>query len=346
MLRPAVDALARGEASDRQRPGMAATTTSRHRSPRPDQLELDRALQQLGRGGTGVFTAADALAAGASPGDVATAVRSGRWTVLARGVYSLAPASADAWHLRVAAAQRRARGTVAVGRTAALLHGLPVLGPAPARPQLVRPRGPGVRRSDVPVVRLPDEHVAILEGVRVTTLARTAVDLARGGSPWQGVVALDGALWRLVAREELASVLGEAARSPGIVAARAALGRARAGAASPLETLGRLRAVDAGLPEPELQVALSDERGLIGVVDQLWREQGVVAEADGLAKYADRDALVAEKLREDRLRETGLEVVRYTWEDAWSSSTCVPDRVRRAFARAQARSRRVLPPAA
>ena len=38
-------------------------------------------------------------------------------------------------------------------------------------------------------------------------------------------------------------------------------------------------------------------------------------EADGTTKYADREVLIAEKRREDRLRALGLQVVRWTWQD-------------------------------
>lgn len=77
-----------------------------------------------------------------------------------------------------------------------------------------------------------------------------------------------------------------------------------------------------------------DDRGLIGRVDHLWRDQRTVGEADGLAKYDSPAALRAEKLREDRLRDAGLEVVRYTWAEAWSQAELLVRRVLRAFARA------------
>ena len=79
-----------------------------------------------------------------------------------------------------------------------------------------------------------------------------------------------------------------------------------------------------GIEVPAAQVAVYDARGrFVGRVDGLWREGGTVVEADGAGKYLgefDTDgpsglaaarAVVAEKVREDRLRNCGLEVVRY-----------------------------------
>lgn len=96
-----------------------------------------------------------------------------------------------------------------------------------------------------------------------------------------------------------------------------------------------------GLPVPELQVQVHDAIGeLVGVVDFLFRQNWTIVEFDGALKYDGRADVVAEKRREDRLRELGYEVVRISWADL-----AHPDRVlakiRAAFARAAARRRSV-----
>lgn len=67
--------------------------------------------------------------------------------------------------------------------------------------------------------------------------------------------------------------------------------------------------------------------------------RGVVVEFDGMVKYESARDLRAEKVREDRLRSLGFEVVRLVWADLAN-----PDRVRAlidsAVARARARSSR------
>lgn len=96
-----------------------------------------------------------------------------------------------------------------------------------------------------------------------------------------------------------------------------------------------------GLPTPELQVQLHDAVGqLIGVVDFLFRRQWTIVEFDGALKYQDRAVIVAEKRREDRLRELGYEVVRITWADL-AHPERVHAKVLAAFARAEARRRPV-----
>ena len=77
------------------------------------------------------------------------------------------------------------------------------------------------------------------------------------------------------------------------------------------------------LPLPEPQVDIHDARGFAGRVDFLWREQRTIGEFDGRIKYgrlvpagrSPEDALWNEKLREDRLRDAGWEVARWTWAD-------------------------------
>lgn len=72
----------------------------------------------------------------------------------------------------------------------------------------------------------------------------------------------------------------------------------------------------AGLAQPVPQVVVHDEGGrFVARVDFLLEEEGVVIEVDGMGKYEDIRDLRAEKVREDRLRELGYEVVRLSWAD-------------------------------
>lgn len=96
-----------------------------------------------------------------------------------------------------------------------------------------------------------------------------------------------------------------------------------------------------GLPSPALQVPVHDAVGdLVGVVDFLFRQHWTIVEFDGALKYDGRDDVVAEKRREDRLRELGFEVVRITWADL-AHPERVLAKIRAAFARAVARHRPV-----
>lgn len=303
---------------------------------------MDDVLRELASRSGGVFTQEQALAAGLRRAELLTAVRRGQVARVAYGVFAPAPLPAPGSPARVAlrlagVAVRTGRTPVAYGRTAAVLHGLPLLGP-PGPLQHVLARHPDGSRTDGSSVWLPAEHVVQVRGVLVTSLARTAVDVARRGSLLGGVVTLDGALHAGATLVELREALEVCRRSPGSRRAGLALSHARVGAESALETVGRFRLVAHGLPEPELQIDVLDELGHVGRVDHLWREQGVVGEADGLAKYTSTLDVRLEKLREDRLRDAGLEVVRYTWDQAWNEPEQLAARVRRAFARARRRA--------
>ena len=181
------------------------------------------------------------------------------------------------------------------------------------------------------------DEVIQIGGVVATTLARTAVDVGRGRGFLAGVVAADAVLARGVRREELRDVLEGRECWPGARAARRAVEFADPRAESPLESVGRVRCHEQGLPAPELQVWLGDADGPIGRVDQYWAEHRTVAEADGALKYATAVDLFVEKRREDRLRDAGYEVVRYTWNEALHSPGLVASRLLRAFDRAALR---------
>ncbi len=60
-------------------------------------------------------------------------------------------------------------------------------------------------------------------------------------------------------------------------------------------------------------------------------------------KYTAPADLFAEERREDRLRDAGREVVRYTWDDALRRPDALAARVRRAFLRAARRRVLALP---
>ncbi|QHC68406.1 hypothetical protein GSU68_04670 [Rathayibacter sp. VKM Ac-2759] len=97
---------------------------------------------------------------------------------------------------------------------------------------------------------------------------------------------------------------------PGCRAARRALAAVRVGAESRRETLLRLVLLGAGLPEPELNIEVVDEEGVIGRVDLLFRDWAVVAEYEGDHHRTDREQWDRDILRYERLVAAGYAVVR------------------------------------
>ena len=224
------------------------------------------------------------------------------------------------------------------------MHGLPLFRAYEGPVVLSRRREPQQQRpaQGVParlVSQVPDHHLTSVRGAVVRTPARTAVDLARKGPALSAVVVLDGARRLGVSRAELEQVLDDCRGWPGVQQARRWVDFADGRAESALESVGRWRMHEAELPPPDLQVVVSDQDGPIGRTDFLWEAYRTIGEADGLAKYrcadgtADFARLRAEKLREDRLRDAGWEVFRFSWDEAVHRAAVIDMRARRAFAR-------------
>ena len=181
------------------------------------------------------------------------------------------------------------------------------------------------------ILDIDDTDVAMHSGLPTVSANLAAWSAAMATDVDWGVVTLDAAAWQRP--DVLATIADYSLRwthLSGTGVAREALRLARTGAQSPLESLSRLRLVRAGLPEPRLQVPLHDSIGLIGVVDMLFDDLGVVGEADGAGKYASREDLVREKKREDRIRALGFPVVRWDWKAASGSMHDVAAELRRA----------------
>lgn len=305
-----------------------------------------------------VFTRAEALAAGVDARAIDARVRSGEWTALRRGVYGETrrlPAAAAERHAADVAAAARATAQEVVGshESAALIHEVATFSLYSGAPVLSRVRE---ERQDRPagatpallVSHVPSHHFTELHGAPVTTIARTAVDLARKGPALSAVVVLDSALRRKVPRDELEEVLRVAKGWPGSKRAADYVAFADGRAESALESVGRWRMWQFGFPKPQLQIPLFDDLGLMGYPDFLWEDLRVIGEADGLLKYRtdeepdprERDALALEKQREDRFRDGGYEVFRFTWDIAVRRPAVLEQRGLRAFARAIERARR------
>jgi hypothetical protein len=175
-----------------------------------------------------------------------------------------------------------------------------------------------------------------IDGVAVTSLARTLIDLARTGFATNAVVAMDaglagiqlGKLSHTVARQELVDELARVGSGRGVRAARFAVEFADARSGSPGETRSRLSIARAGLTQPVLQQRFVDEEGSM-FTDFWWPDHGVVGEFDGVGKYlrerwtdgrSTAQVVIDEKLREDRLRRQVSRVVRWGWDVAGSPS--------------------------
>ncbi|ADB29576.1 hypothetical protein Kfla_0453 [Kribbella flavida DSM 17836] len=298
----------------------------------------------------GVFSRRQALACGYSLQEIQARLTDGRWERIRYGQYAAAvdlggmpPWERDVVrHRRLvhAAVNSMRLGSVAVSHQSALvLHGAPRWGLDLSEAQLTRlddlRSGPtaGVRHHRG---GLTPADLTEVSGLTVTTPARALTETACATSFEAAVVAAD-AICRSHPEVDLhlQRLLVVTEFWPGSTTARAALNFRNPLAESVGESRLRVVMHDHGLPPPTLQVPFEDVGGFIGRVDFFVSSMRTVIEFDGLTKYADGSAeiLVQEKIREDRLRALGLEVVRVTWPELTQPARVVA-RIHQAFARA------------
>ncbi len=297
----------------------------------------------------GVVTTEELKAAGVSRPGLRLLLRSGILAPVCYGAYADARQAAQAVRdnparerliLVAAAVALAGEQAVASHEDAAVVHGLATLDRAPPEvcsvslpPSLARGRR---RRPDLHVhtAALPPTHVRVRDGIPVTSVARTVVDLARTLPFRAGVVVADSALHGFqCGKGELEAVLRDCARWPGIVRARQVVAFSDALAESPFESIARVAFRDGGLPPPMLQVWIMAPDHPIGRVDFLWDKHATIAEADGAVKYADPERARHQLKRDAELRRAGYEVVHFTWHDLAATPDRVIAWIRAGFAR-------------
>lgn len=143
-----------------------------------------------------------------------------------------------------------------------------------------------IRRQRGLIVRdetLDEGEVTTVAGIRVTTPARTAFDLARYLPRDKAVERLDALMnARPFAPEDVVLLGKRHTGARGLRRLRVALPLVDGGAESPRETWLRLLFIDAGLPRPTTQFVVYDEFGrYVRRIDMCWEEFKVGAEYDG-----------------------------------------------------------------
>ncbi|HEX5188127.1 MAG TPA: type IV toxin-antitoxin system AbiEi family antitoxin domain-containing protein [Streptosporangiaceae bacterium] len=298
----------------------------------------------------GITTTAELAAAGVTDAKIRALVRNGALDPVCRGAYARADLAAPARAagartermLSIAAAVAVAGETVVASHhDAAVVHGLDLLERPPVgRVAVSRAlQAPGSRTARPGVamhqVSLPDAHVRFRDGIPVTSVARTVVDLARTLPFRSGVVVADSALHGFqIGKGEIEGVVRDCARWPGIAKARRVVAFSDALAESPFESIARVVAFhEGGLPPPMLQVWIKGPDRAIGRVDFLWDQHTTIAEADGALKYADPGRAREQLKRDAELRRAGYEVVHFTWRDLAAGSEQVIGWIKAAFGR-------------
>jgi hypothetical protein len=272
---------------------------------------------------------------GYAPDELRRLQREGRLVHVRRGAWArpLRPATetatAESRHrlLLEAVGLQMQPGAAFSHGSAAVLHGLPVWPEVIEHVHLTRSRTTGGRRGrevDVHTATLPAAQVTRVDGLPVTSLPRTVADLARLLPFDQAVAAGDRAAAAGLDFGHLEDVLGTMEQWPGVRQARRVVNFLDGRSESAGESVTRVRFGELGLPSPIPQYEVYDLDGtLIARVDFAWPDRRTVVEFDGRIKYGallrpgqrPEDVVLAEKLREDALRDAGWQVVRLIWAD-------------------------------
>ncbi|HEY8470656.1 MAG TPA: type IV toxin-antitoxin system AbiEi family antitoxin domain-containing protein [Longimicrobiales bacterium] len=293
--------------------GSGSSKSSSHVSSSTNAAHIDAVIRALATRQHGVVARDQLVRAGVPAHKIEYRLKTGRLQRLYRAVYRVGPVAG--------AREREMAAVLACGETAVLSHDSAAaawaLAPAQGDGATVhvsvqgswRAPGRGVRVHRVGP--LAADEVTRLDGIPITTPARTLLDLAACA----GGAALERALARadregIVDRESIERLLARHPRRPGTRRLAALLAGGARPALTRSEAEARFLALirKARLREPEANVVV---RGY--EVDLLWRAERLIVEIDGYAFHSSRAAFEADRRRDSVLAVSGFRVVRVTW---------------------------------
>ena len=240
-----------------------------------------------------------------------------------------------------------AEGAFFCGRTAAVIHGLPVahgdeLEVAVLSPRRA-PRGRGIAGRRVA------EHLAVvtpLDGLAITSPTTTWTMLGRDLSERELIIVGDAIVrvprddfggahpnLALATPRQLRAALQTVPGAPGRRRLESASGRVRVGSASPLETDYRLDAESAGLPIPLLDHEIRHQGRLLGISEIVYREQRTVVEVEGDHHRTSRMQWDRDLAKYRAYADAGWEVVRLSARNIRGAHADGPAIVRRTLLR-------------
>jgi hypothetical protein len=258
----------------------------------------------------------------------------GPWVIVRRGIYAdravvnAASESDDG----LAKLQDRAASLAMVHThvmshdSAARIWGLPLLEPKKPLIHVTREGVIGTRTDAGVKHHLTQPGLVegyVVDGLPVTNLARTSLDISREHGIEAGAIAVDAARRRGVDLSVLAREVSVMKHWPNVTSARASIEASDPGAESPGETLLRLALREADLGEIGTQFPLRLGSQVAWVDLRIGRH---VFEFDGRVKFrrfedggaargSIEDALWAERTRQNEICELGLGVSRVTWDE-------------------------------
>jgi very-short-patch-repair endonuclease len=295
-----------------------------------------RGFAALTAGQHGLITAAQARDLGFGPNAIARRVRSGEWERVLPTVYRLSSSRVTPRQAMLAATLWGGAGAVLSHASAGVLWGISGLRAEQA--ELWVPPTRRVRSGQVVVHRgdVQPRERRMVDGIPVTSVARTLVDLAARFDDESLDAAIDDVLSRgltTIGALGRAASLASDAKRPGAARFGRLLenfGHGRA-AESRLETRVRRLLHEAGLSAVrQHEVVLNGRRYRL---DFAWPDLGVAVECDGFSAHGGRIAFERDRRRWADLTAAGVLVVPVTWRQATQHPTEFLERVRAALAR-------------
>lgn len=245
-------------------------------------------------------------------------VAAGRLHRVHQGVYAVGHSNLTLRGSFMAAVLAGGSGAVLSHRSAAVLWG--VRDGSSGQIDVTAPNRRGRFPTGIAAHRdgaLLDADCTAVHGIPCTTVARTLLDFA-------GVTSLPE-LRKAIAEAEVLRLLDFAETRQLIKRNRGRRGVARLRlileeldpdtkrTRSELERLFLAMCVRAGLPRPEVNARLDVDGGQL-VPDFLWRDAGLIVEADSRRFHDTHSAFQSDRRREQRLQGAGWRVSRCTWE--------------------------------
>jgi very-short-patch-repair endonuclease len=298
---------------------------------------FDERAARLAAAQHGVIARAQAVRLGATKDVIRHRLRTGRWERLAPDVFQLAGAPHSWRQDLISACLVWGGGGVISHRATAALWRLAGFEPGPIEltvPRNRRRAGPGIIHRHP----LPRADVTTVEGIPVTTPARTLIDLA-AVLPREAVEeAMDDALRRGMVSIPLLrrrlNAIGRPGR-PGIALMRSLLDARDPSVGVPESVLERrlLRTLQqAGLPSPVLQYEIRTGDRLVAVVDFAYPDARLAIEADGYRWHSGRSRWDHDRARRNRLTLLGWRIIHVTWTDLTRRPAATIEAVRSALA--------------
>lgn len=274
---------------------------------------VDRAIREMAERQHGVVSRAGLLAGGVTRDQVEWRVRHGRLHVIHHGVYAVG-------HSILIQHGRWMAAVLAGGPSAALSHlaGGALRGLHPIT-QVIDVTAPGARARPglrLHRVLLPDDEIEIVDGIPVTTVPRTLLDMAAMLSRHRAEKAINEAVVRrLWDRLSLPDMVDRHPRAPGTATIRAILAAGRIGQSESRSEL-EVRFFEFldrhGLPRPTGNASIFlGERHVDG--DMVWPAARLVVELDSRRVHDTPAAFEADRERDRRLAVIGWRVIRVTW---------------------------------